>query len=62
MNMDWDDLDFDVPVVEGRRWYRTLDTGATAPDDIYTKGHEPVWEGDTVRVKNRSIVVLISKP
>ena len=22
MNMDWDDLDFDIPKVEGRRWHR----------------------------------------
>ena len=33
-----------------------------APDDIHAKGHEPLCEGDTYTVKNRSIVVLISKP
>ncbi len=32
MNMDWDDLDFDVPKVDGRRWYRAIDTGAPAPE------------------------------
>jgi isoamylase len=62
MNMDWQDLDFDVPTVEGRRWHRAIDTGATAPHDIYSPGHEPLVEGGTVRVGNRSIVVLISKP
>ncbi len=62
MNMDWVDLDFDIPEVEGRRWYRAIDTGAPAPDDIHAKGHEPFWEGGTYPVKNRSIVVLISKP
>ena len=34
MNMDWDDLDFEIPPVAGRRWYRAIDTGAAAPDDI----------------------------
>ncbi|OGO55109.1 MAG: glycogen debranching enzyme GlgX, partial [Chloroflexi bacterium RBG_16_69_14] len=62
MNMDWTDLDFDVPAVEGRRWYRVIDTGAAAPADIFEAGQEPLFEGDTCRVRNRSIVVLISKP
>jgi isoamylase len=62
MNMDWNDLDFDVPAVDGRRWHRVIDTGARPPDDIFSKGHEPLFEGETCRVKNRSIVVLISKP
>jgi isoamylase len=62
MNMDWADLDFDIPKVDGRRWYRAIDTAAPAPDDIHAKGHESLWAGDTYTVKNRSIVVLISKP
>ena len=62
MNMDWQDLEFDVPAVPGRRWYRAVDTGAAAPNDIFSKGHETLWEKETYPVKNRSIVVLISKP
>ncbi len=62
MNMDWDDIDFEVPAVPGRRWYRAIDTGAEPPADIFAKGHEPVFDGETCRVRNRSIVVLISKP
>jgi len=62
MNMDWSDIDFDVPAVEGRRWYRAFDTGAAAPADSHEPGQEPLFEGGTCRVRNRSIVVLISKP
>jgi isoamylase len=62
INMDWEDLDFDVPNVVGRRWYRAIDTGAAAPHDIHSPGHEALHEGGTCRVGNRSIVVLISKP
>jgi glycogen operon protein len=61
MNMDWMDIDFDIPAVEGRRWYRVIDTSAPPPADIHAKGHEPLVEGETCRVGDRSIVVLISK-
>ena len=30
MNMDWTDLDFDIPAVAGRRWHRAIDTGAAS--------------------------------
>ena len=62
MNMDWMDLEFDVPPVQGRRWYRAIDTGADSPEDIFEAGLEPLFEGDTYTVKNRSIAVLISRP
>ena len=62
LNMEWDDLDFDLPAVEGRRWYRVIDTGAAAPDDILSPGSEKLVDGDSYRVANRSVVVLISRP
>jgi isoamylase len=62
MNMDWNDVAFDVPKVEGRHWYRAIDTAAASPADIFARGHEPLFEGDTRAVRDRSIVVLISKP
>ena len=51
-----------VPTVAGRRWHRAIDTGGAGPNDIFAPGHEPLFEGATCRVRNRSIVVLISKP
>jgi isoamylase len=62
MNMDWNDVAFDVPKIDGRRWYRAIDTAAASPADIFARGHEPLFEGDTCTVRDRSIVVLISKP
>ena len=38
MNMDWDDLDFDVPAIDGRSWYRAIDTGLPSPSDIAAPG------------------------
>ena len=61
LNMDWEDLDFDIPHVEGRHWYRVIDTGAAAPDDILARGQERLVEGSTYRVGNRSIAVLMSR-
>ena len=63
MNMDWKDLRLRRP--RGRRAGAGTARSTPAPpspDDIVAKGHEPPFEGGTCRVKNRSIVVLISKP
>jgi glycogen operon protein len=62
MNMDWMDIEFDVPTVAGRTWHRVIDTFAPSPDDIHAQGKEPRFDGATCLVRNRSIVVLISKP
>ena len=34
LNMYWDALDFEVPIVPGRRWRRLVDTARPSPDDI----------------------------
>ena len=62
LNMDWQDLDFDIPPVPGRRWYRAFDTAAPSPLDAAEDGQEELISSDVYRVTNRSVVVLISKP
>jgi glycogen operon protein len=61
LNMYWDALDFEVPVVRGRRWYRLLDTARASPDDIVETARQAPIEGDRVRVEGRSVVVLLSR-
>jgi isoamylase len=61
MNMEPQDLDFEVPDVPGRRWYRAIDTGAAPPHDIAARGEEAPFTGSVCNVRNRSVVVLISK-
>jgi isoamylase len=61
MNMEWQDLDFEVPESAGRRWYRAIDTGAPSPRDIAARGEEELFDGTVCNVRNRSVVVLISK-
>jgi isoamylase len=65
LNMDWHDLDFDVPPLDNRRWYRVVDTALDTPHDIVDLPLEPGEENrltaSTYHVKNRSVVVLISR-
>jgi isoamylase len=62
MNMEWEALDFEVPEVPGRIWYRAIDTALPSPDDAADHGAEVPVQGQTYRVNDRSIVVLVSKP
>ncbi|NTW40228.1 MAG: glycogen debranching enzyme, partial [Cellulomonadaceae bacterium] len=63
LNMESEDLDFEVPVVPGRSWRRCVDTARPAPHDISDDidGGEVVV-GSTVRVEAHSTVVLVGSP
>jgi glycogen operon protein len=61
LNMYWDALDFDVPVIPGRRWYRLVDTARPSPEDIVETAHQAAIGGDHLRVEGRSVVVLLSR-
>jgi isoamylase len=62
MNMYWDALDMDVPVIGGREWARAIDTSLPSPSDIANPGMEVPSPGQTYRVNGRSIVVLVNQP
>jgi glycogen operon protein len=61
LNMYWDALDFDVPAIRGRRWYRLLDTARPSPEDIVETARQVAIDGHQVRVEGRSVVVLLSR-
>ncbi|MGF1482238.1 MAG: glycogen debranching protein GlgX [Cyanophyceae cyanobacterium] len=61
MNMYWDGLEFELPPVGDRHWYRTVDTSLKSPNDISEIGQEVCISGNTYFVNGRSVVVLISK-
>jgi len=61
LNMYWDALDFEVPTIAGRRWYRIVDTARPAPGDIVEAANQIPIEGQRVRVEGRSVVVLLSR-
>jgi glycogen operon protein len=60
-NMFWDSLDFELPVVPGRRWRLAVDTAQPAPHDVADPGTEPDVPGNTYRVEARSVVVLMNR-
>lgn len=60
MNMYWEALDMDIPVVKGRKWVRVVDTFMPGQSDIADPGKEVVCTGQSYRVNARSIVVLIN--
>src|SRR5215469_582001 len=62
MNMHWETLDMDVPLIAGRRWFRIVDTSMPSPSDIADPGIEVACPDQSYRVNSRSIVVLVNKP
>ncbi len=61
-NMFWESLDFELPVVPGRRWRLAVDTAQPSPHDIADPGSESDVPGNTRRVEARSVVVLLNRP
>jgi len=61
LNMYWESLDFEVPVLAGRRWFKVVDTAETSPRDIVDPGDETEVAGNSYSAAGRSIVVLVSR-
>lgn len=61
MNMYWDKLEFDIPVIPGNKWYKKIDTSEQSPCDVADQGSEKLCSGNTLKISGRSIVVLVSK-
>ncbi len=61
MNMYWDNLEFDIPVIPGAKWYKKIDTSEQSPCDVADQGSEKLCSGNTLKISGRSIVVLVSK-
>jgi isoamylase len=61
LNMYWENLDFEVPCIKGRKWYKVVDTALASPMDIVEPCEEVVVSGNNYIVKDRSVVLLISQ-
>ena len=60
MNMYWEALDFEVPLLNDRGWVKAIDTAAASPHDIADPGTETPFTSHICPVGGRSIVVLVS--
>ena len=61
LNMEFEDLDFDLPPLKDRRWHRVVDTALPSPDDIMKTEEAVVIGGNVYRAQKHSVVVLISR-
>ncbi len=61
MNMYYEPLEFEIPSLKARKWYRVIDTFLPAPQDIVEAGTEVRINGNNYVVSDRSVVVLVSK-
>lgn len=66
LNMDWQDLDFDIPAVPGRRWHKVIDTSQQQTNNIAENLLDPlngtvVTGPSTYHATGRSVVVFISR-
>ena len=61
LNMYWENLEFELPPLKDREWYRAIDTAEASPKDILQQGEEIKIDRNIYTVEARSIVVLISR-
>jgi len=59
--MEDQELDFEIPPMTGRTWFRLVDTSLPSPDDFRDPGQEVAVPGNSIKAAARSVVVLISK-
>jgi glycogen operon protein len=60
-NMTGDNLQFQMPKIAGKKWFRFVDTSLPSPEDIAEFGQEIEIEGEEYLVNNHSVVIMISK-
>ena len=61
LNMESADLDFDVPRLQGRSWYRVVDTSLASPNDVVDDTAAALVDSSTYHAGTRSVVVLVSR-
>jgi isoamylase len=62
LNMSGQDLEFEIPSVPRRQWWRAVDTSLSSPEDIAEPGREiEVKPTDHYHVNMHSVVVLVSR-
>jgi glycogen operon protein len=60
-NMYWEALEFEIPQVNGLKWYRAIDTALPSPNDISPVEKQILIDDNTYTLTSRSVVVLASK-
>lgn len=61
MNMYWEPLEFQMPLIGGRGWYRIIDTFQQPPFDFIDEKAAEEVKTPAVTINGRSVAVFISK-
>lgn len=61
LNMDCKELNFQIPPISGKKWYRIIDTTENSPNDIIEGGKEKEIFNETYHAKDHSVIVLVAK-
>lgn len=61
LNMHWESLEFEIPPLPNRNWFKVIDTFQESPRDILEPCQEVKIQDNSYQVRDRSIVVLISQ-
>ncbi len=60
-NMEWEALNFEIPYLVERNWYKMIDTAQCYPHDVIEPGKEAAIQQHTCCVEKHSVVVLVSR-
>ena len=61
-NAYWTELEFELPGIGEREWFRLADTALLSPQDIAEDGQEfPLLSQESYRVQPRSVVIFVAK-
>jgi glycogen operon protein len=61
LNMETSPLSFQIPLIQGRQWYRSIDTSLPIGTDLMPPGSEILVTTGSYVANGRSVVVLVSK-
>jgi glycogen operon protein len=61
VNAFWDTLKFQIPALKEQKWYKVIDTSVEAPNDFCKPGGGQKLDRKVVKVKDRSIMLLMAK-
>ncbi len=61
VNAFWETLKFQLPILQEQYWYKVIDTTQESPNDICKPGTGEKIVSNNIKVRDRSIILLVAK-